>query len=53
VKKSLTLILAATLATAACDSCRYYTVTINNRTYYCSECFTGTGALRTCNVTCN
>jgi hypothetical protein len=53
VKKALTLILAATLATAAYASCRYYTVTINNRTYYCSECCMGTGALRTCNTTCN
>ncbi len=53
MKKALTIILAATLATAAYASCRYYTVTINGRTMYCSECCMGTGALRTCNVTCN
>lgn len=53
VKKTLTLILAVTLATAVYASCRYYTVTINGRTMYCSECCMGTGALRTCNVTCN
>ena len=53
VKKAITLILAATLATAAYASCRYYTVTINGRTMYCTECCYGTGPYRQCNTTCN
>ena len=53
MKKALTLIIAATLATAAYASCRSYTITMNGRSMYCSECCMGTGALRTCNVTCN
>lgn len=54
MKKTITLIAAALLSTAALAyTCRYYTITVNNKTMYCSECCYGTGALRRCDVTCN
>lgn len=53
MKKVTAFIAAALLTTAAYASCRYYTVTVGNKTYYCSECCYGTGAARTCNTTCN
>lgn len=50
--KVIATILALLWATAAQANCRYYTVTIGTKTYYCSECCYGTGATRTCNTTC-
>jgi len=53
MKKVIVALGAALAVTSVWASCRYYTVTINNKTYYCSECCYGTGAGRTCNTTCN
>jgi hypothetical protein len=56
-KQEITMkIIAATLAllwaTAAQANCSTYTVTINGKTYTCTECCMGTGQFRTCNTTC-
>jgi hypothetical protein len=54
MKKTVAFLAATLFATAALAySCRYYTMTMNGRTVYCSECCYGTGALRRCDVTCN
>lgn len=53
MKKAIAGVLVALIATAAYANCRYFTYTIGNRTYYCTECCYGTGAGRTCNTTCN
>lgn len=53
MKKIIAAVLATTFAVSAYASCRYFTYTINGRTYNCTECCYGTGAGRTCNTTCN
>ncbi len=54
MKKPILFLVSTLLATAAMAySCRYYTITVNGKTMYCTECCYGTGELRQCNVTCN
>ena len=54
MKKPIIFLTATLLSFAALAySCRYYTITMNGKTYYCSECCYGTGSLRQCNTTCN
>ena len=52
LKKIAAVLAIATFATAAYASCRFYSVTINGKTYNCTECCYGTGAGRQCNTTC-
>jgi hypothetical protein len=54
MKKTVAFLAAALFATAALAySCRYFSYTINGKTYYCTECCYGSGQYRTCNTTCN
>jgi hypothetical protein len=54
MKKTVAFLAATLFATAALAyTCRYYTITTNGKTLYCSECCYGSGALRRCDVTCN
>ena len=53
MKKILVALAVAATATAAYASCRYYSYTINGKTYYCTECCYGTGPTKQCNTTCN
>ena len=50
--KKFAAALALLWVTAAQADCRSYTVTINGKTYYCTECCFGTGYARSCNTTC-
>ncbi len=53
LKKIAAAVAAATIATAAYANCRYFTMTVNGKTYQCSECCYGSGTTRYCNTTCN
>jgi hypothetical protein len=54
MKKPIIFVAATLLSFAALAySCRYFSYTINGRTYYCTECCYGSGQYRTCNTTCN
>ena len=53
MKKVIIGVWAALLATTVWANCRYYSYTINGKTYYCTECCYGTGPTKQCNTTCN
>lgn len=53
MKKIVAVLAIAGFATAAYASCRYFTYTINGKTYNCTECCYGSPPYRQCNTTCN
>ena len=54
MKKPIIFLTATLLSFAALAySCRYFSYTINGKTYNCTECCWGSGQYRQCNTTCN
>ncbi len=49
MKKLIIAAIIAATSVGAYASCRYWTVTIDGRTWFCTQCCYGTGCTTTCN----